>query len=202
MRMRRCRKDAYRSHKSVLDQNSLALMAATGPVDEYSFTAEAKRKRISASGRNPTIAGQSNFKEESRMKRQQLMRGLIIASFGALAVTAGAQTQQPQGDNPRANSTPGTTAPTSPGGTTSGMGTTNNGTMGSGTSNGMMRDKGSSQMYNDYRTARHACDNVPMAQQESCNNAANKKYSSVDSKCQKLSGSALDDCIRGADHGK
>ena len=139
------------------------------------------------------------------------MRGLIIASFGALAMTAGAQTQQPQGDNPRANSTPGTTPPTAaqPGGMTNGTPNNGTGTMNRGTttgtgtmSNGMMRDKGQSQMYDDYKAARRACDGMPMAQQESCNNAANKKYSSIDPKCQKVSGAALDDCIRGADHGK
>jgi len=137
------------------------------------------------------------------MKRQQLMRGLIIASLGALAVTAGAQTQQPQGDNPRGNSTPGTTGPTAsqPSGVTSGTGTMSNGTMNNGTMSNGMRDKGSSQMSSDYKAARRTCDNMPLAQQESCNNAANKKYSSIDPKCQKVSGSALDDCLRGADHG-
>jgi hypothetical protein len=138
------------------------------------------------------------------MKRQQLMRGLIIASFGALAMTAGAQSQT-QGDNPRGNSTPGNTPPnaTQPGGTTSGMGTMNNGTTSNGTmGNGsMMQDKGKSQMYSDYKAARRSCDGMAAGQQEKCNNAANKKYSGIDPKCQKVSGSALDECIRGADHG-
>jgi hypothetical protein len=136
------------------------------------------------------------------MNRQQLlMRGLVIASFSALAMSAGAQTQT-QGDNPRANSTPGNT-PLNPqtSGSTSGTGSMNGtGTMNNGAMNGSM-DKSGSKLYNDYRSARASCASMPAAQQASCTDAANKKFSAVDAKCQKLDGPALADCLKGADHG-
>jgi hypothetical protein len=136
------------------------------------------------------------------MNRQQLMRGLMIASLSVMATAAAAQAQ-PQGDNPRANSTPGTTPmnPQTSGGMNNSNG--NNGTMGDGTMNSgsMTNNNSGSKLYNDYRAARKTCSGMPAAQQAQCTDAANKRFSAVDSKCQKLDGSALDDCLHGADHG-
>jgi hypothetical protein len=53
-----------------------------------------------------------------------------------------------------------------------------------------------------YKTARAACDSGAMAGQEQCRNTLNLRYSGFAPKCQKLSGSALDDCLKGADHGQ
>ena len=52
-----------------------------------------------------------------------------------------------------------------------------------------------------YMNARSACAAQPPDQQAACESATNEKFPFVDSKCQKLSGPALDDCIHGADHG-
>lgn len=161
------------------------------------------------------------------MNSKQLMRGLAIASFSALAMTAGAQTQT-QGDNPRANSTPGNTPMTpqssgAPSGTGSSNGTgtinggttydgtmnkgnmnggaMNNGTTGNAMSNGMMKDKSGTKLYNDYRAARKACDGMSATQKAQCTDAANKKFSAVDAKCQKMDGLSLQECLNGADHG-
>jgi hypothetical protein len=132
------------------------------------------------------------------MNRQQLVRGLMIASLSVMATAAAAQAQ-PQGDNPRANSTPGTTPmnPQTSGGMNNANGN-NGGTMNSGS---MTNNNSGSKLYNDYRAARKTCSGMPSAQQAQCTDAANKKFSAVDSKCQKLDGSALDDCLHGADHG-
>ena len=82
-------------------------------------------------------------------------------------------------------------APTNLGATTSSL-TGNSQTMRSRMTNEQMRD---------YMDARKACGSQPAPQMEMCNNEVNKKYSSVDAKCQKVSGPALADCLRGADHG-
>jgi len=78
------------------------------------------------------------------------------------------------------------------------MGNAGNGPMNNG---GMTKDKGRSQMYDDYKAARTSCAQMAAGDQQKCNDAANKKFSGIDPKCQKASGAALDDRIRGADHG-
>jgi hypothetical protein len=60
---------------------------------------------------------------------------------------------------------------------------------------GAMPKMDRSQVSRDYATARKACDAMPAAQMGSCVTDANKKYGSVDAKCQSLSGNALTECL-------
>ena len=53
-----------------------------------------------------------------------------------------------------------------------------------------------------YLQARAACDRQSAAKQEQCRVELASKWSNVDAKCQKLSGTALDDCLRGMDRGQ
>ena len=53
-----------------------------------------------------------------------------------------------------------------------------------------------------YLQARAACDRQPAAKQEQCRVELASKWSNVDAKCQKLSGTSLDDCLRGMDRGQ
>ena len=51
-----------------------------------------------------------------------------------------------------------------------------------------------------YKADRAACDRqVSGKRQDQCYAALSTKYPNVDAKCQKVSGSALDDCLKGAD---
>ena len=52
-----------------------------------------------------------------------------------------------------------------------------------------------------YWDARQACAGQPVTQQAACNNDADNRFSAVDPKCHKLSGSALAECLQGVDHG-
>ncbi len=117
------------------------------------------------------------------MKRQ-LIQTLIVGSFAAIAVNAGAQYTSPSGaaQNPPAGTM------TSPSGTNS-MNTMNS------------RARMTDDQIREYMSARNACASQPASQQEACNTDLNKRFSSVDAKCQKLMGPALADCLHGADHG-
>ena len=53
-----------------------------------------------------------------------------------------------------------------------------------------------------YLQARAACDRQSMAKQEQCRTDLASKWSNVDPKCQKLSGTSLDACLRGVDRGQ
>ena len=53
-----------------------------------------------------------------------------------------------------------------------------------------------------YLQARAACDRQSTAKQEQCRVELASKWSNVDAKCQKLSGTSLDDCLRGVDRGQ
>jgi hypothetical protein len=54
-----------------------------------------------------------------------------------------------------------------------------------------------------YKSARAACDRqAPSKQQDLCYAALSTRYPNVDAKCQKVAGSALDDCLKGADRGQ
>jgi hypothetical protein len=54
---------------------------------------------------------------------------------------------------------------------------------------------------NDAMSVRAACGSGPAAGKSECINKL-ARYSSVDPKCTQLSGSALDDCLKGAHHGQ
>jgi len=129
------------------------------------------------------------------MMRQKILNALLIASFGAVAATASAQTPAPQNDTPR-NTPAGTTA-APPAGTTSG------GTMAPSTpainAPGRAMDSSPPTDMSGYKAARAACDKQPVTSKDQCRTELNLRYSAVSPKCQKLSGSALDDCLKGAD---
>jgi hypothetical protein len=61
--------------------------------------------------------------------------------------------------------------------------------------------RGADDQMKAYQDARRACAGQPQAQQTACNDDANTRFGAVDSKCQKMSGAALADCLQGADHG-
>jgi hypothetical protein len=118
------------------------------------------------------------------MMRQRILNTLLIAMFGGMAATAAAQYAAPA-----QNATPPTT----------------------GASGGMMAPSDSTITPMDtsvpkdmrgYKNARTACDAQPMDAREKCRTTLNTRYSAVAPKCQKLSGSALDDCLKGADTGQ
>jgi len=66
----------------------------------------------------------------------------------------------------------------------------------------MMRQKLLSALLIAYKGERAACDQQPVGSRDQCRTTLNPRYSSVAPKCQKLSGSALDDCLKGADTGQ
>jgi len=53
-----------------------------------------------------------------------------------------------------------------------------------------------------YLKARAACDRQSAAKQEQCRTELASKWGNVDPKCQKLSGTSLEACLRGADRGQ
>jgi len=50
-----------------------------------------------------------------------------------------------------------------------------------------------------YKRDSAACDQQPVSSRTQCRTSLNTRYSAVAPKCQKLTGSALDDCLKGAD---
>jgi hypothetical protein len=119
------------------------------------------------------------------MMRQRILNTLLIATFGAMAATAAAQTAAPA-----QNATPPTT------GTSGGMMAPSDSTMNTPMDTSVPKDM------RGYKIARTACDKQPMDSREKCRTTLNTRYSAVAPKCQKLSGSALDDCLKGADTGQ
>jgi hypothetical protein len=119
--------------------------------------------------------------------RQKLLNALLIASFGAMAATAGAQTATPTDNNTPKN------APV--GGTAAAPAMGSGGTM----APSMPIDKNMPTDMKGYKAGRAACDKEAAGTQERCRTTLNARYISVAPKCQKLSGSALDDCLKGSD---
>jgi hypothetical protein len=132
------------------------------------------------------------------MMRQRILHTLVVASFGALAMTAAAQTTAPaQTDTPR-------NAPVGNAVGAPAVGGNAGGTMAPG--HPAMNNAPTGSINGDvphdmsgYKTARTACDNEPVAGRDQCRTNLNTRYSAVAPKCQKLSSSALDDCLKGAD---
>ena len=129
------------------------------------------------------------------MTRQKLLNALLIASFGAVAATAGAQTYNtpaPAGTN---------AAPP-----TATTGSTSSGTMAPSDSTmkapGTAMDRGAPTDMSGYKAERAGCDKQPLNSRDQCRVTLNARYASLAPKCQKLSGSALDDCLKGADTGQ
>jgi hypothetical protein len=134
------------------------------------------------------------------MMRQRILNALLIASFGAMAATGAAQTAPttPAQDNTPRNAPVGDTAAPPTAGTT---GSTSGGTMAPSDSTikapGTAMDSSAPTSMSGYKAARAACDKQPLKDQ--CRTALNARYSAVSPQCQKLSGNALDDCLKGAD---
>jgi hypothetical protein len=59
----------------------------------------------------------------------------------------------------------------------------------------------SSGQMRDYQAGRVACEARPVLEQPACFNELNARFTFEDSTCAKFSGSALDACLHGADHG-
>ncbi len=131
------------------------------------------------------------------MKRQ-LLNTLIVASFATIACTAGAQNTP----SPPAGAQYGSPTGAAPAQDGTGASGISNGGNGMGAVNAQpMRDRALSDQVQGYIDARKACDSQPISQVTTCNNDVNSRFSSIDAKCQKLSGAALVDCVHGADHG-
>ena len=127
------------------------------------------------------------------MKRT-LMHALVISSFATLACNAGAQNAAPRElppGSPAAGAQNGTPVET-PRARTSQPGMNSPNAQGNRMTDDQIRS---------YVDARKSCSSQPANQMEACNNDVNRKFGSVDPKCQKLSGAALADCLRGSDHG-
>ena len=54
----------------------------------------------------------------------------------------------------------------------------------------------------DYQSARVACDQQAASSRAACQNEVNANHSGVAPECQKMSGPALDACLKGADTGQ
>jgi hypothetical protein len=136
------------------------------------------------------------------MKRQRILNALLIASFGAIAAIGAAQTTPttPAQDNtPRSAPVGDVAAPPTAGTTGSRYG----GTMAPGDSTikaPATADSSAPTSMSGYKAARATCDKQPLKDQ--CVTALNARYSAVSPQCQKLSGAALDDCLKGADTGQ
>jgi hypothetical protein len=136
------------------------------------------------------------------MNRQRILNALLIASFGAMAATGAAQTTPttPAQDNAPKNARASDTAAPPTAGTT---GSSYGGTMAPSDSTikaPATADSSAPTSMSGYKAARAACDKQPLKDQ--CRKDLNARYSGVSPQCQKLSGAALDDCLKGADTGQ
>jgi hypothetical protein len=125
------------------------------------------------------------------MKHRYLAQALLAASLGAFAAAGYAQTSSvtPIDQTPGSTATESTAA--SP--PTSGMGATT-GTYGTAQAGGMRAPMTSAEI-RAYEQARNACDKGPAAGRQQCWSNLTTKYSGVNSKCEKLTGSPLEACI-------
>ncbi|MEP6941852.1 MAG: hypothetical protein ABI981_02885 [Betaproteobacteria bacterium] len=129
--------------------------------------------------------------------RNKLLNSLLAASLATLTVSALAENATPREPTPgQANPITGTTQNGSPVGTTPSTAPMSPGMNSQGT-----RARMTNEQVRAYMDARQACSTQTGAQMQTCTDEANRKFSSVDPKCQKVSGPALADCLKGADHG-
>jgi hypothetical protein len=129
--------------------------------------------------------------------RHMWMRGLALACFGTIALSAGAQSQM------------GTTTQQPPQ-SSSGMDPMGNGSLDGRTKPGATMtpgntgarpeanatDRGSSRLYSDYKTAWDSCRALPLQQQNNCLASVTRQYSTLAPKCEHLTGPAFDNCIK------
>jgi hypothetical protein len=133
------------------------------------------------------------------MMRHKLLNALLIASLSAMTATVTAQTTAPAQNNTPRNAPVGTTGAPPTGATSGGMTAPNDSTM---KAPGTAMDSNMPTDMKGYKSARATCDTQPMDSREKCRTTLNTRYSAVAPKCQKLSGAALDDCLKGADTGQ
>ncbi len=147
--------------------------------------------------------------------KSRLLQTLLVASFGAMAITATAQNATPR-DNPAGTNANQTapqngTQPAAPSAAPAGTGYGTSGTMAPGTATTTTTTSTSTttkyKRLSDadmraYREGRLACDRLaPGASQDSCRSQFTTTWASVDPKCQKVAiGAALDECLKGSDH--
>lgn len=127
------------------------------------------------------------------------MQTLVAAALAAIAfnIGVGAQTTTFPATGAAATQPNGTQEPTSPGSYQSGTSMSpSNSAVAPGA-----RQPMTSEDVRQYLDARKACGSQPMAQRPTCDDAVNERFTGVDSKCQKLSGLALEECLHGADRG-
>lgn len=138
----------------------------------------------------------------------RLLQTLLVASFGAMAITATAQNAAPS-DKPAGTAGTNTmqTAPQS--GTQAAPNSNAPANTGYGGTTGTMNSPTTSKYkalsdtdIRAYKEGRTACDRTaPGAAQDACRSQFNSKWASVDPKCQKVAlGSELDECLKGSDH--
>jgi hypothetical protein len=144
------------------------------------------------------LTEQTQLKE--KIMRNRLLTSLLIASFGVMAATAGAQPTPSAPNNSPRNAPVGTsTAPSTDGSADPAYGANNSAGM---RTPGMMDSSAMPTTMTGYKSARAACEQQPLASREQCRVSLNTRYSGVAPKCQKLLGSALDECLKGADTGQ
>jgi hypothetical protein len=145
-----------------------------------------------------TTVGQPR-KKGIEMKRNRLLQALLVGSLATLAAGAGAQTQNATPREP----TPAQVQPQngSPVGTTPPMTAPSINSQQSWQTTPGSPAQATSEQARSYLAARQACDALPILQQGACNDDVSSRFSSIDAKCQKLSGAALIDCVHGDDHG-
>ena len=138
------------------------------------------------------------------MTRQKILNAMLIATFGAVAATAAAQTPAAQQNDTPRNAPTGTAAEPAVGSPapSSGYGGTTTPTDSTMKAPGTAIDRGAPTDMSGYKAARAACDKQPLNSRDQCRVTLNGRYASLAPKCQKLSGSALDDCLKGADTGQ
>ena len=136
------------------------------------------------------------------MNRQRILNALLIASFGAMAATGAAQ-------NHANHAGTGQCTEECPAGDDCGTPDRRHHRQQLWRNDGAQRldhkapataDSSAPTSMSGYKAARAACDKQPLKDQ--CRKDLNARYSAVSPQCQKLSGAALDDCLKGADTGQ
>src|SRR5450631_3843034 len=118
--------------------------------------------------------------------RQRILATLLIASFGAMAATASAQTTPSAPNNSPRNAPVGNTVAPSTDGSADPSYGANTPSMNSGMKAPGAMDSSMPTTMGGYKSARSACEKQPVASQEQCRLAINTRYSGVAPKCQKL----------------
>ncbi len=116
---------------------------------------------------------------------------LLVASMGVFAITASAQNATPR-DNPAGTNTYNT-APQN--------GTQTGTTPSTAMDSGMKKYRPLSEAdIRSYKSGWSACDRMTGADQTTCRTKFASTWTQVDPKCQKVTGTALDECLKGNDH--